>query len=106
MFLVPEILWSPIVNELYSTLAGTKNGSFQMWRNNFLFEKGNLSLWAQILFVQFLGMFFSTIVVFLAKKNIQNKILFWVLFVLMSIITIFLYLVFDSSVNFKPRPIL
>ena len=106
MFLVPEILWSPIVDEIYSTLAPTKNGSFQMWRNNFLFSKENLDLWGYILFFQFVGIFLATLVVFFARKNIQNKILFWVVLVLMSILSLFVYFIFDFFINFVPTPIL
>ena len=42
MFLVPEILWSPVGNFIFSLLTPPIGGYPQLLRNNFLFNSAEL----------------------------------------------------------------
>jgi hypothetical protein len=104
MFLVPEILWSPVMNYAYSLFAPTVKGSYQLLRYNFLFGYQQENLLKFIIFIQFLGIILFFIFWFKNKKNIESKLFFWsVLFlsVIFSCITFFVFcLVFFLSLSF------
>lgn len=55
LFLLPEILWSPIGNFIYSFFMPTINGSSPVLRNNFLLNSDNELLFLIVLIIQFFG---------------------------------------------------
>ena len=56
LFLIPEILWSPIINFTYSFVKPTIHGSAQIFRDNFLINLDNTNLILLILFLQNVGL--------------------------------------------------
>lgn len=45
LFLIPEILWSPLGNFLYSFFIPTVSGSSQIWRDSFILNSQFNSLY-------------------------------------------------------------
>ncbi len=79
---------------------------FGVWRHNFLFDKGNGKMLTGVLLIQLIGVSSLTMALFFLRERIKSKIIFWAIFLLMCLLTIFVYLTFDTSINFKPAPIL
>ncbi|OGI64859.1 hypothetical protein A3H53_04795 [Candidatus Nomurabacteria bacterium RIFCSPLOWO2_02_FULL_40_10] len=82
LFILPEILWSPLGNFIYSLFVPTVNGSSQIWRNNFLLDSKFYSLYITILLIQLIG-----IVVFVVnwvrfKNYLKSKLAYFVVLIL------------------------
>ena len=77
MFLVPEILWSPIGNFLYSFFMPTIGGSSQVWRDNFLLSSDANLLYTTVLFIQIVGAVAFTTTWIMVRKNIKSKLIYW-----------------------------
>ena len=101
MFLLPEILWSPIGNFVYSLVMPTVHGSSQILRNNFLFNSSSDSLYIIILLVQLIGIIFFTINWFRSKEDFKSKSTYWLILILgtlLSLVTLFVvYLAYAIS---------
>jgi hypothetical protein len=97
MFAIPEILWSPVMNEIIVP----RFFSSTPWRYSFLYKPGNVNMLIWVLLIQFLGMGLATVTLFFSRKNLSSKFIFWLFFVLMSLLTIYIYLVFDTTKNYK-----
>ena len=104
MFVVPEILWSPIGNFIYSLFSRPVNGYSQLLRKNFLFDYQYESLLKIIIFIQLIGIVLFFIFWLKNKINIQSKILFWIvlfLSLLVLLISLFIaYIVFLFNPSF------
>ena len=94
MFVLPELLWSPIVNLIYSIITPTINGSFQVFRNNFLLNSNFDFLFLPVLLVQFVGILIFTINWVRVKNNIQNKIIYRLVLILSILLSILSAIVF------------
>ena len=70
MFVVPEILWSPVSNLCYELINNTGNP----YRANFLTISDNIIWLAWILFLQLLG---SICFAVLMWKNVKKSHYFW-----------------------------
>jgi len=103
ILVLPEILWSTIGNLLYPFFVPAKGGSYPELRPNFLMNTGNKNLWAYIIGIQFLGILAATVVWFLARKSISSKTLFWIVFVLMALLTLFMFIAFYFQLTFRPN---
>jgi len=66
MFLVPEILWNPMVNFYYELF---QSGDVHPLRNNFLTNADNFSILKFIMLAQFIGLAVSSF--FIAKSRIR-----------------------------------
>ncbi len=105
MFIMPEVLWSPIVKFWISWYQPTVQGHYQVWRQNFLDNYGNSGLWSHILLVQFFGLFLTTIYLLVVRKTFKNKILFWTAFCLFSFAAVFVFYIHGfSTINFGSLP--
>jgi hypothetical protein len=96
LFLVPEILFSPTVSFLYAFFASSKNGSYQVIRDNFLHHGGE-AVWSKLLLLQFLGLLFTAIILLVARKTIKNQRLFWFGWILLAIVTVAMFFVYSFS---------
>ena len=103
MFVVPEVLWSPVTNFLYSLFTPTLNGYSKVFRNNFLFDYKYENLLQVILLVQLVGItifFFSWMRI---KKSATSMLMFWIIFLvslflcLISLFTFYLGVVLNIS---------
>mgnify|MGYP001594464676 FL=1 len=99
MFLIPEILWSPISNFLYIIWKGG-NMPFIL-RNNFLMHSDYRKLLLIIIFIQVIGALLSAIFIYKSKNNLIIKLILVFLsslfFILSSLIFIFLLLTVNIS---------
>jgi len=98
-FLLPEIIWNPIGNFIYSLFMPTINGSSQIWRNSFLLDSKFYYLYIIILLIQLIGIMFFTVNLARYKNSFKSRLAFWIVFVFgffLSLITIFvIYLAYS-----------
>jgi hypothetical protein len=78
MFLVPEILWSPVLNIL---LELGQSGNVTPLRDNFLMSSDNLIYFRIINFIQLVGIISAIILLFKIKRG--GLINWFVIFVLL-----------------------
>ncbi|MDQ3245199.1 MAG: hypothetical protein M3P22_02570 [bacterium] len=86
MGVIPELLWSPIYNFLYSFFKPTTNGSIQVFRDNFLINTDNIYLYLFILFIQIIGL--TGILFNILKLNINKYFNYFLFFISLSILII------------------
>jgi hypothetical protein len=98
MFVIPEILWGPVANFIYSFINPTIDGYPQLIRNNFLFDFQYEKFLKSIIIIQTIGILVFSFFWFKHIKNINSKIIFLLvslLCILISLICLFVsYLVF------------
>lgn len=93
-FLIPEVLWSPIINLCYSLLKPTINGSSQIWRDNSLMNSNVLLL--LVLGIQFLGILGCLIFILRSDLTKVIKVILGLLLIVLIIFTgILLILMFS-----------
>ena len=88
MFLVPEILWSPIVNFYYELSQTSVSGSTHPLRDNFLQNSDNLDYLKIVFFVQSISLLIFIIIFIKSRQSIKVPL------PIFSIITIILLLIF------------
>ncbi len=86
MFVVPEVLWGPVENFIYSLFNPTLYGYAQILRNNFLFDYKYEDLLKLVLFVQLIGVIFFFFGWLRSKKNIDSKLMFWIILATSSLL--------------------
>lgn len=96
MFILPEVLWSPILNLFDSFLQNSNNTI--ILRPNFLVNGDNINLLLIVLFIQMAGVLISLIIISKIKYNIFFKILLILIFSTLLIITAFI-LYFSFSIR-------
>lgn len=90
MFIVPEILWSPVFNYIYSFFVPTVNGSVQVWRDNFVInsKSGDVALILTVLTVQIIGLIGTLRFIILKKDmNIALKIILVLILAILLVVT-------------------
>jgi len=100
MFLVPEILWSPIFDFYYQLYQTDQSGGTHSFRQNFLDNSDNVNILKCIISFQLFGLLSSLL--FLIKSNLNKiiKIIFISIFLLMILVVGFaVYFAF----NFNPQ---
>ena len=100
LFIIPEALWSPIVNMLYG-LAPTGNGFPKIFRNNFLLNYGNENLLKFIITIQLISLISFLILWFRSRKEI-NMIPFITVCIIGGACLIFTAFGFYLAVIFSP----
>ncbi|OGZ91430.1 MAG: hypothetical protein A2599_01095 [Candidatus Staskawiczbacteria bacterium RIFOXYD1_FULL_39_28] len=84
MFIVPEILWSPVVNFYYEFFQSSRTSNVHPIRDNFLQNSDNLSYLKFVIALQFIGLLLALI--FLVKnKYCRKKIIKYLLIALLSV---------------------
>jgi hypothetical protein len=101
IFIIPEILWSPLMNYIYSLTVPLMNGSVQVVRNNFLLQTQNINLYNSVVFIQFLGIFLAFIYWIVVGRKVQNKLMFWSIVLLFFILSLVTLIVFGLSVSLR-----
>jgi uncharacterized protein YacL len=101
MFAVPEILWSPVGNFVYSLMTPLKEGSVQVLRDNFLLDKSYDNLYSTILFIQALGLTLTLVLLLLFRKNVKNKTALWISYILSFFAAIVVFLLFGLSISLR-----
>jgi fatty-acid desaturase len=94
MFLLPELLWSPVGNIIYEFLQ--KTNDVQPYRYNFFTNSDNSVYLSLILLVQFIGCLLILIYLVNHKKN---NIFFWFGILLLIIITLVTFFIFYLSIT-------
>lgn len=82
MFLVPEILWSPVGNVVYELF---QSGNSNSLRSNFLTGYQHNSIYQSILIFQTVGLMLS---IYYLKKNVLKKLVKYCLIVFLIILLI------------------
>jgi len=104
MFAIPEILWSPITNILFSFFSKPINGAPSILRSNVLFDYGHDTILKTVILVQLIGSTIFTIFWFKNIRNVSSKVKFWIVALLGLIIWLIsmsvFYLVFIFNPNF------
>ena len=104
MFIIPEILWSPSINFIYSFFSAPVFGQPQLLRNNFLFEYNFESLLKIIIFIQLIGIIFFFLFWLKNMNNVRSRVAFWIVLILSLLVCLMsmfiFYLVFIFSPNF------
>lgn len=101
LFVLPEALWSPVGNFVYSWLMPTVNGSIQTMRNNFLMLNDNVNLYSFVLFIQLLGIFLTFIYLIIIRKNIINKTIYWAILLLAFLLSVVTFFCFGLSITLR-----
>lgn len=102
MFLVPEILWSPISNFYFELLQTSKSGGTYPFRDNFLQNSDNLNYLKIVILLQFIGLLLSLILIIKNRKwmnKLWRYLLIALLFILFIITGFALYFVFSFSID-------
>ncbi len=98
LFAIPEILWSPVANFIYAFFWPTKNGSYQILRDNFLHHYGNDTWWSNLLLMQFIGLLLISIQLLFIRRLFRNSpILYWVGWVLLFLFTLAMFFIYGFS---------
>src|SRR3989344_6363136 len=101
LFLLPEILWSPLVNFAYSFFMPTVHGSSQIWRDSFLLNSQFESFYIMVLLIQLLSIIAFTLEWIRLRNSLKSKstyLIILILSILLSLATIFiLFLVYGIS---------
>lgn len=83
MFIVPEVLWSPVSNLVYDLLQNSNN--VQIFRPNFLTDSDNTNLLLYFLAFQLVGIVSSLIMALRSKLNINIWLKSLIIFILLVI---------------------
>ncbi len=101
MFLVPEILWSPVGNYIYSLVKPTVNGSIQIMRDNFLLHTDNVNLYSTVLFIQLVGSILYFIFYVKHSESIKYKWVFGTLGVFSFLFAVVCFFLFGFSISLR-----
>ncbi len=94
MFILPELLWSPVENLVYDLLQNSNN--VKIFRPNFLTVSDNTYLLLFVLLFQIIGLIGSLIIVFKEKINIWFKLLLILVLTTLLLTTSFIYYIVFS----------
>ncbi len=96
MFVVPEILWSPVSNFLYSFF---KDSEPIVFRPNFLITSDFRNWLIFVVFIQLIGLICSLVLIIRSNINLANKILISLLFTFFLLLTAFVLFITFSLRN-------
>ena len=104
MFVVPEILWSPIMNFYYEFFQSSKTSNVQPIRYNFLQNSDNSNYLKLVIFIQFVGLLLLVARLIKNKKKLNIKkinyfILIIPLIIILILVTFTLYFAMTFSIN-------
>ena len=94
MFIIPELLWSPILNTLYELW---QSGNVIPFRENFIMASDNLLYFRLVNFMQLVGIVFASVVLF---KTSNKKFISWFLLSILILFSFFNLVVFYLSFAF------
>ena len=98
MFLVPEVLWSPVLNFIYSIWVG---GNVPMiLRDNFLINPDNRNLAITIILIQCIGALLFFILLLKTSINIIFKIILSILFFIFFIFALYVFIILSMMARY------
>ncbi len=97
MFIVPEVLWSPVGNFIYELERNTG----KPYRQSFLESSSNANTLSTVLFIQTLGLLFSAIYLAICHKNIKHKIVLWMMVLLLLFAAVIVFYLFGFSITLR-----
>ena len=100
MFAVPEILWSPIINFLYTFWKG--GNTPVILRDNFLIHSDYRKLAIIIVLLQCLGLLSSLILIYKTSTKVVFKIIFSVLLFVLFLLSAAVFFVLMTTLNMSP----
>lgn len=95
MFILPELLWSPVGNFWYE--SSQKTNHVVPLRNNFLVETGNINIWSNIMLFQFFGLIGLCIYLIFIRKNFTKKLLFWIIWTGLLLLALWVFILYSLS---------
>lgn len=96
MFLIPEILWSPVGNFVFTFLQNTNQ--IRPLRNNFLINPDNINIYKIILLIQLMGLIFTAIAIFMRSNK---KFLHWLILGILTILALITGFVLYFALTFS-----
>jgi|SRR3989344_2968843 len=97
MFAMPEILWSPVTNIIYSFLQNSNH--VKDFRSNFLTNPDNTTFLLIVLFIQLVGLVLSLVYIMKTTIIARYKISLFLLTLFVSIVTGFAFFIVFSLRN-------
>jgi len=98
MFILPEVLWSPVGNFVYEL---SQSGNTHPVRNNFLQNTDNINILSTVLFIQMAGLIAAFVCLLIVHKYIQNKTFLWVGYTLLFLGALITFFIFGISVSLR-----
>lgn len=97
LFVIPEVLWSSLSNDLYAFFMPLSDGRSQYFRQGL----ANIDTISKVLFVEFLGVFLSFIYLIYIRKSIQSRKWFWFFVVLLGALSLITFFDYGLSKNLR-----
>ncbi len=97
MFIIPEVLWSPVGNRLYANFFSGDKNSVSVFRPNFFTDVDNSNIISKVLFIQFLGLFLSAIYLLKIRKQFAKKYVPYFLAGILFVFSIVVFFVYGFS---------
>jgi len=79
MVVVPEVLWSPVINLYYEFFQSSYSGYVKPFNNNFLQNSDNLKYLKFVISLQFIGAVLFFMFWIINKKSVNSKLWFWII---------------------------
>ncbi len=102
MFIVPEVLWNPIFNLYYEFIQSGYSTNVQPFRDNFLQNSDNLGHLKFVLCFQFLGIALFWVYFLINKKNINSRLVFWIVLIVGFLLCCVSFLALAFALTFNP----
>jgi len=102
LFVIPEVLWSPVGNFYYELSQTSKSGGTEPFRDNFLQNSDNLSILKVVLLIQFIGFTLFLYMFWKHRGLISNPYLRYLLVLLF--LAIFILSAFSAYFAFTFSP--
>ena len=100
MFIVPEVLWSPVGNVINSLLQSGKVHP-QILRDNFLLNYKYENILKTIITIQSIGVILALFYFVKIRKNISNHFL-WIIYIVGGFLTAIIIFAFYLIIIFNP----
>jgi len=97
MFALPEILWSPVGNFLYTFWKGGNIPA--ILRDNFLISSDYRRTAIVVILLQSLGALISSILIYTSSIKIGYKVLLSILFFIFFLLSLGVFFVLSTTVN-------
>jgi len=101
MFIVPEVLWSPVANDIYEYSQSGIVGTTYSFRHTFLQKTDYQNVLSVIFFIQFIGLLSAFIYLIIIRKSIKSGLVFWIGLTLLLLLAIVTFLLFGLSISLR-----
>ena len=101
LFILPEILWSPVGNFIYELSQTSRSGGTHPFRNTFLEDTSNINMLSTVLFIQMLGLFASAVYLIVMHNSVRNKWLLWPSVAVLLFSSVVVFYLFGFSITLR-----